>query len=688
MQSSRRTDEESGSSRTEFGADQADKMSSRRKACNDCKQQKLRCDLTSAQVLTVSDYCSRCRRLGLACRIDDGFRRTRKRRQPTDLESEIQSLREQLRASQSNTSTSSQHNGTNWPVPAPVGTPGVVFNTLNQTDTGLNFSPVRPDSTPVSIDFPDATTNDADLQCLTTRPGIEPPTQHHASPFPLARPRALGNIILQIEEIDELFNMYIKHNHPYLPLIDEKKSPHEYYERSDLLFWVIMAVAARRHKSQPTLLPRLARNVTDLLWKTLRSMSHSISTIRALCLLCTWPFPTSSSTSDPTFMLVGIMLQMSTQMGLHCAFDAQDFAKVPLKLDTSEYSEWVQTWEACNIVAISVSIGCGLPLFSQVYESPSASQFESSSSESPFYLRLQIERFRLRVSLSLARPMPTGGEGALTRDRSMMYHLLNLDLDELEKECSGSCDTEAWYLLAARLHLQAFYLFDHSAMEGYKDRIVGLFSTAYNLVDLGQRLNARLQGFFNHCPFFCYQTYVNAAFVLLKILTNGFFNPIVDAKAGKQLLESSITGLRQMSVANNDLPARLGDVIGFFCALPDPAVVGGVTLIDLQLKQYHWRTWSYPFKCGSMFPSAVELGDPVRHHYLPNASGEHLSTVVARGEVSVSSDVTKECPLCRQAISGLKSYVKRTGRHLEQLAPFALPSIEDEGLEDDVESDE
>ncbi|KAM0084087.1 hypothetical protein ACKRZS_003729 [Fusarium odoratissimum] len=89
-----------------------------------------------------------------------------------------------------------------------------------------------------------------------------------------------------------------------------------------------------------------------------------------------------------------------------------------------------------------------------------------------------------------------------------------------------------------------------------------------------------------------------------------------------------------------------------------------------------------------MFPSAVELGDHVRHHYLPNASDEHLSTVVARGEVSVSSDVTKECPLCRQAISGLKSYVKHTGRHLEQLALFALPSIEDEGLGDDVESDE
>ena len=126
-------------------------------------------------------------------------------------------------------------------------------------------------------------------------------------------------------------------------------------------------------------------------------------------------------------------------------------------------------------------------------------------------------------------------------------------------------------------------------MEGYKSRIVALFSTAYNLMELSQRLNERPQGFFDYYPFFCYQTYVNAAFVLLKILTNGFFSTIVAVQAGKQLLESGITALRQMSVVNNDLPARLGDIIGFFCALPDPAVVGGVTLRDLQLKQVRNR---------------------------------------------------------------------------------------------------
>ncbi|KAG5807197.1 hypothetical protein H9Q74_007891 [Fusarium xylarioides] len=108
---------------------------------------------------------------------------------------------------------------------------------------------------------------------------------------------------------------------------------------------------------------------------------------------------------------------------------------------------------------------------------------------------------------------------------------------------------------------------------------------------------------------------------------------------------------------------------------------------QLHVSQYHWRTWSCPFKCGSMIPSAVELGDHIRHNHIPNASDEHLATVVARGEVSVSNDVAQECPLCKRDISGLKSYIKHVGRHLEQLALHALPKIGDQ-LEDDVESGE
>ncbi|KAF5705989.1 fungal specific transcription factor factor domain-containing protein [Fusarium mundagurra] len=217
MQSSGRIDDESEPGRTDFSADQADKMSSRRKACNECKQQKVQ-PLSAFQHHQHTHYLSRIIVLGadvsdLIAELTMAFVGLENEgKQSTDLESELHSLREQLRATQSNASTSSQHNETNWPVPAPVGTPGSVFNAINQTDAGLNFSPVRNDSPAASMNFPPATlgssvTNDADLQCLTTRPGIDPPTQHRASLFPQVRPRALGNIILQIEEIDELFNI-------------------------------------------------------------------------------------------------------------------------------------------------------------------------------------------------------------------------------------------------------------------------------------------------------------------------------------------------------------------------------------------------------------------------------------------------------------------------------------------------
>lgn len=143
----------------------------------------------------------------------------------------------------------------------------------------------------------------------------------------------------------------MNHYHPCLPFLDPSTSPHEYYESSELLFWSIISAASRRLQTQPTLLPRLARSVSDLLWRTLRSIPYSHRVVQSLIILCTWPFPTSSSTADPTYMLAGMMVLVGSQMGLHRATNAQDFTKVPLNLNADEYSEWVKTWEACNIVA-------------------------------------------------------------------------------------------------------------------------------------------------------------------------------------------------------------------------------------------------------------------------------------------------------------------------------------------------
>lgn len=91
-------------------------------------------------------------------------------------------------------------------------------------------------------------------------------------------------------------------------------------------------------------------------------------------------------------------------------------------------------------------------------------------------------------------------------------------------------------------------------------------------------------GFFHYCPFFCCQVFVSAAFIILKVMMNGYFEKLLDVEAGKRLLDAAISSIRKMSVANNDLPGRLSDVIGFFCVFPDPRVISGGCVDDLRLR--------------------------------------------------------------------------------------------------------
>jgi transcriptional regulatory protein LEU3 len=126
-------------------------------------------------------------------------------------------------------------------------------------------------------------------------------------------------------------------------------------------------------------------------------------------------------------------------------------------------------------------------------------------------------------------------------------------------------------------------------MEGFNDRICTLYNSASSLLNLGQTLDASKFGFFSYCPFFCYQTFVCAAFTILRILSNGFFRTVIDVEAGNALIETAIRTLRVISIANNDLPARLGDVIAFFCSLSDPTALGGVEAKEVRLSQVRNR---------------------------------------------------------------------------------------------------
>lgn len=139
------------------------------------------------------------------------------------------------------------------------------------------------------------------------------------------------------------------------------------------------------------------------------------------------------------------------------------------------------------------------------------------------------------------------------------------------------------YLSAARLHLHAFYLFDESGIDGYTERIVTLYQTAYSFIEQCLNMDSE-SGFFHYCPFFCYQVFVCASLIVLKIIMNAYLQSLLDVNSGKKTLNVVISTLRKISIANNDLPARLSDVISFFCSLPDSQAASAQSIDGLQLR--------------------------------------------------------------------------------------------------------
>lgn len=393
----------------------------KRRACNECRQQKLRCELANIEDPASTATCSRCSKLGLDCRIDESFKRTRKRRRSVDFEQEIANLKQQL----------SQYERLTGDKPNTIPQTTVI---LDDTITNDGFattipngiSPISPDNT-----VPGATTRPHEHE-VHPRPDSATPRSVPVS----VQPRSLGNLTVSVDEANELFRVYFTYYHPFLPVLDPSQSSQTCYETFPLLFWAIIGVAARRH-TNVTLLASLAETVPDLMWKTIRSVPHSLSMIESLLLLVAWPFPTSSSATDPSYMLSGIAVHASLQLGLHRPMHQQDFTKYRVNLNQDQVAHRLAIWTACNIIAQSVSIGVGLGAPAHLHDW--ASVFASSSKSSPHLpepLRqmLQVERFRNEVIEAIAMNATDENMVRPIKERLAIYRLFENNLAKLEAD--------------------------------------------------------------------------------------------------------------------------------------------------------------------------------------------------------------------------------------------------------------
>jgi hypothetical protein len=382
--------------------------------------------------------------------------------------------------------------------------------------------------------------------------------------------RQIEDVGLTEDAINHLFNEFWCCYHPYLPFLSPSQSPDQYYQQHPLLFWVIIAVASRRYTADPGLLSSLSGPLTRLLWTTVGEVPNNHYVVKALCLLCTWPLPTSTTSTDPTHILCGVMMKTATGIGLHRPNHTQDFSRVSVDLNREQLHDRVTTWAVCNIVAQSIGTGYGQPA-STLYDWTLAVR---PGEDGPFTLspeleaRLQIERFCDKVSKEMYSNATDPRGVAGDELRALLTRVYRREYNELQVSILSRQDLSPLvnlHLKSAGLHLRLSAFFDSSTTPGYMDDLMGLWRATIAFLDLifeleSQSTETVAGGILRYATNYILQMIFAACFTLLKLLSS-FFAKEVEFERGRTLFHRTIQTIRGMSVINNDLPWRLAELM-------------------------------------------------------------------------------------------------------------------------------
>ncbi|KAL2844369.1 hypothetical protein BJY01DRAFT_263996 [Aspergillus pseudoustus] len=577
----------------------------RRKACNECKQHKLRCD----SVRTPTEPCSRCRRLKIECKVEPSFQRVSRRKRNAEMENEIAGLRQRLATS--GTDLVSQCSG-------------------EATLGGL------PASEPAGL-------------AQSCSPGITAPIaltpltapSERSAPEPEDTPWTLETVQLPESTVAELFCAYFENYHPFLPLLDPQKSPLDYLRSCPLQAWTIICTSSRREYSQSNFLSLLSGPFTRLMWATLNSIPQDYNVIKALCLLCTWPLPTTTQRADPTFILSGLMMQMAMQAGLHRPVRAEEFTTLYISHGEA-VKDRLQTWYICNMVAQNVATGYGQPS-GTVYDwalEPTSLQNAGYYPSEDLCVRFRIEKFCDHVTRSLYNGQLDGAT-FITTEKLLIVQLLENELREIEsgagKDITGM---SLLYVRAAELHLRCFVFL---ASNGPAEHLAKLFIAATAF--LSRVLDLETTGQIGYATNYIVQMIVSATFALMRILKSRAFRHQIDFEYGKLLFNGGISALRRTSIMRRDRPDRLADVLAEMWNADDEMATPEEDKEDtLQLKiccrmsMSHlfdtvWR-WRHRFRRGK---DAEQIQDFCCVYLSPN-----LSDTDAKGKLNAVGGMTAQ----------------------------------------------
>lgn len=383
--------------------------------------------------------------------------------------------------------------------------------------------------------------------------------------------RTLGSVMLARERIADIFEEYWQHYHRFLPLLDPQKPPEHYFALSEFLFWTIIMVGSRQFQADRELLAKLTDQYKRMMWLTMTNVPQNYHIVKALCLVCTWPLPVSSTSQDPTIMNCGLMMNVALQIGLHRPSHAEDFSRSHIHLKQDDIRDRHKTWATCNIVAQSISTGYGLPP-QTVYDStlePAITLRTGSENNDVVPLpeelrrRLELEKF----ANSVTQQVYGYNVKSSSRDLAMFASMAAGDLpkhfepDRSKNSTKANLKDNPWdtlYLGAVRLHIRLYAFFEEPTEPTYRGDLIHLYAAATEYLEAALELKDRG---LKYAPNYIMQMMLAAAYALCKLL-NSFFVVRLEhnREHGCNLFVATIGAVRDMSVQSNDLPQRLSEV--------------------------------------------------------------------------------------------------------------------------------
>ncbi|CAF3485991.1 unnamed protein product [Fusarium graminearum] len=91
--------------------------------------------------------------------------------------------------------------------------------------------------------------------------------------------------------------------------------------------------------------------------------------------------------------------------------------------------------------------------------------------------------------------------------------------------------------------------------------------------------------------------------------------------------------------------------------------------------QNHRKAYNCPCSCGMTFRVRSQCKDHINKTHPKTFPTSQLDTMIDLNARPMNEKEGSICPLCQENISSMKDYQRHVGRHQEQLALFALPSL-------------